>query len=171
VALARQAGGARGIGIALRVSGAVCAGPEGVEMLRQAVATLADTRARLEHAHALVELGTALRRANQRKEAREPLREGLEIAHHCGAIPLEERARTELAATGARPRKAVFSGVESLTPSELRVARLAAAGRTNREIAQSLTVTEKTIETHMRHVFQKLDVGWRTELASALDAD
>jgi len=170
VALARQAGGVRGIGIALRVSGALCAGPEGVEMLRQAAATLAETRARLEHAHALVELGAALRRANQRKEAREPLREGLEIAHRCGAIPLEERARTELAATGARPRKAVFSGVESLTPSELRVARLAASGRTNREIAQSLTVTEKTIETHMRHVFQKLDLGRRAELAAALNS-
>jgi DNA-binding CsgD family transcriptional regulator len=169
VTLARQAGGARGIGIALRVAGAVCAGPEGVEMLRQAEATLADTRARLEHAHALVELGAALRRANQRKEAREPLREGLEIAHRRGAIPLEERARTELAATGARPRKAVFSGVESLTPSELRVARLAASGQTNREIAQSLTVTEKTIETHMRHVFQKLDVGRRGELAAVLE--
>ena len=71
---------------------------------------------------------------------------------------------------GARPRKAVYSGVESLTPSELRVARLAAEGRTNREIAQSLTVTEKTIETHMRHVFQKLDVGRRGELAATLEA-
>lgn len=171
LAIARQAGGARGIGIALRLDGSLRPGAEGLTTLREAVAVLAGTRARLEHAHALVELGAALRRANQRKEAREPLREGLEIAHRCGAIPLEERARTELAATGARPRKAVYSGVESLTPSELRVARLAAAGRTNREIAQSLTVTEKTIETHMRHVFQKLDVGRRTELAGALAAD
>jgi DNA-binding CsgD family transcriptional regulator/tetratricopeptide (TPR) repeat protein len=166
--IARRAGGARGIGIALRVRGAVCAGLEGVAMLREAVEMLAGTRARLEHARALVELGAALRRANRRKDAREPLREGLQIANRCGAIPLEERARTELAATGARPRKAVYSGVESLTPSELRVARLAAAGSTNREIAQSLTVTEKTIETHMRHVFQKLDVGRRGELAAVL---
>ena len=166
---ARRAGGTRGIGIALRVHGTLHPGDGGIEMLREAAEMLADTRARLEHARALVELGAALRRANRRKDAREPLRQGLEIAHRCGAIPLEEQARTELVATGARPRKAVYSGVESLTPSELRVARLAAEGRTNREIAQALTVTEKTIETHMRHVFQKLDVGRRTELAGALE--
>jgi DNA-binding CsgD family transcriptional regulator len=170
VELARRAGGGRGIGIALRVQGAVTAGPEGIELLREAIDVLAGTGARLHHAHALVDLGAALRRANQRKEAREPLREGLDLAHRCGAVPLEERARTELEATGARPRKAVYSGVESLTPSELRVARMAVEGRTNREIAQALTVTEKTIETHMRHVFQKLDIGRRTELAGALEA-
>ncbi|HWA53876.1 MAG TPA: AAA family ATPase [Solirubrobacterales bacterium] len=168
VALARRAGGTRGIGIALRVDGALRRGPEGIELLREAVDLLAGTRARLEHARALVELGAALRRANRRKDARAPLRKGLETAHRCGAIPLEEQARTELAATGARPRRAVYTGVDSLTPSELRVARLAAAGSTNREIAQSLTVTEKTIETHMRHVFQKLDVGRRGELAGVL---
>ncbi|HVY78638.1 MAG TPA: AAA family ATPase [Solirubrobacterales bacterium] len=167
-ALARRARGVRGLGIALRVEGSVTAGEAGIALLREAVATLAPTDARYEHAQTLVELGATLRRANRRKEAREPLRQGLDLAHRCGTVPLEERARTELAATGARPRKAFYSGVESLTPSELRVARLAAEGRTNREIAQSLTVTEKTIETHMRHVFQKLDVGRRTELASAL---
>ncbi|HEV7784749.1 MAG TPA: LuxR C-terminal-related transcriptional regulator, partial [Thermoanaerobaculia bacterium] len=154
-ALARQAGGRRGIGIAL---------------LQESVNTLATTRARLQHARSLVDLGAALRRANRRKDAREPLRDGLDLAHHCSATPLEEEARTELEATGARPRKAVYSGVESLTPSELRVARMAAEGKTNREIAQALTVTEKTIETHMRHVFQKLDVGRRTELPKALES-
>jgi DNA-binding NarL/FixJ family response regulator len=166
--LAQQAGGKRGIGIALGAQGTVTGGDEGIALLREAVATLAATRARLQYARSLVDLGAALRRANRRKEAREPLREGLDIAHRCGATPLEEEARTELEATGARPRKAVYSGVESLTPSELRVARMAAEGKTNREIAQALTVTEKTIETHMRHVFQKLDVGRRTELAGAL---
>ena len=98
------------------------------------------------------------------------MREALDIAHRCGAAALEERARTELAATGARPRKAVLSGVESLTPSELRVAQMAAEGMTNREIAQALVVTEKTVETHMRHVFQKLDVARRTELADVFAA-
>ena len=165
---ARRAGGGRGIGIALRVQGSVTGGADGIELLRKSVTALGGTRARLEHATALVELGAALRRANKRKEARGPLREGLDLAHRCGAAPLEQRARTELEATGARPRKAVYSGVESLTPSELRVARIAAEGKTNREIAQALTVTEKTIETHMRHVFQKLDIGRRTELAAAL---
>ncbi len=169
--IAQLAGGKRGIGIALRVQGTVTAGPDGIELLRKAIDVLAGTQARLQHAQALVELGAALRRANRRKDAREPLRQGLDLAHRCGAKPLEEQARAELRATGARPRKAVYTGVESLTPSELRVAGMAAEGRTNREIAQTLTVTEKTIETHMRHVFQKLDVGRRTELAGALESE
>jgi DNA-binding CsgD family transcriptional regulator len=136
---------------------AVTGGTAGVELLRESVTVLAETRARFEH-------------ANQRKEAREPLREGLDLAHRCGTAPLEERARTELEATGARPRKAVYTGIESLTPSELRVARMAAESKTNREIAQALMVTEKTIETHMRHVFQKLDLSRRTELAGVLES-
>jgi DNA-binding CsgD family transcriptional regulator len=168
VRAARKAGGQRGLGVALRVQGTVVGGADGIEILREAVGILAGTRARLQHAQALADLGAALRRANKRKEAREPLREALDIAHRCGAIPLEKRARTELAASGARPRKSVLSGVESLTPSELRVARMAADGMTSREIAQALTVTEKTVETHLRHVFQKLDVGRRTELPGAL---
>ena len=168
VEVARRAEGVRGIGIALRTHGLVTGGSEGMELLGAAVETLGQTRARLHHAEALLEHGAALRRANFRKDAREPLREALELAHRCGARPLEERARVELAATGARPRKAVFTGVESLTPSELRVARLAVEGMTNREIAQSLTVTAKTVETHLRHVYQKLDVAGRTELPSAI---
>ena len=129
---------------------------------------LAGTRTRLQHVYALAYLDAAFRRANHRKEAREPLREALDLAHRCGADPLEERVRTELAATGARPRKAVLLGVESLTPSELRVARMAAEGMTNREIAQSLTVAPKTVETHLRHVYQKLEIERRTGLAAAL---
>jgi DNA-binding CsgD family transcriptional regulator len=168
IGIAREAGGARGIGMTLREQGLLVGGAEGIELLGEAAETLGGTRARLQHAEALFERGAALRRANFRKEAREPLREAMELAHRCGARPLEERARVELAATGARPRKAVFTGVESLTPSELRVARMAADGMTNREIAQALTVTAKTIETHMRHVFQKLDVERRTELVALL---
>lgn len=165
VELARESGSPRGLGIALRVQGAIAEGAEGIELLREAADLLATTRARLQHAHALTDLGAALRRANWRRDAREPLREALDVAHRCGATLLEERARTELAATGARPRKAVVSGVESLTPSELRIAHMAADGMTNREIAQALTVTAKTVETHLRHVFQKLDVDRRTQLA------
>jgi len=168
VGLAREARGVRGIGVTLRELGVVTGGAEGIELLKEATEVLEGTRARLQYAEALLEHGAALRRKNFRKDAREPLREALELAHRCGATSLEERARTELAATGARPRKAVFSGVESLTPSELRVARMAAEGRTNREIAQALTVTAKTVETHMRHVFQKLDLAKRTELAGVL---
>lgn len=167
VELAREAGGSRGLGVAMRVQGAI-EGGRGIELLREAADLLATTRARLQRAQALADLGAALRRANRRRDAREPLREALDLAHRCGATPLEERARIELAATGARPRKAVVSGVESLTPSELRIAEMAADGMTNREIAQALTVTAKTVETHLRHVFQKLDVANRTELPAAL---
>ncbi len=171
VELARQAGGTRGIGITLRVSGVLNQGTEGIEQLREAVDLLGETRSRLQYAQALVDLGAALRRANQRKEARGPLRKGLDLAHRCGSELLEERARTELEASGARSRKAVLSGIESLTPSELRIARMASEGMTNREIAQSLFVTPKTVETHLRHAYQKLDVAKRTELASALADD
>lgn len=169
VRIAREAGGERGIGVTLRVLGSLTSGEEGIALLRESVETLGATRARLQHAEALADLGAALRRANRRKDAREPLREALDLAHRCGAGALEERARMELKACGARPRKAVLSGVESLTPSELRVARMAAEQMTNREIAQSLFVTTKTVETHLRHVYQKLDVAKRSDLAAALD--
>lgn len=168
VDLARQSGLDRGLGMTLRVQGVVLGGEAGLAALREAVAVLAGTEARFEQARAQVELGAALRRANRRKEAREPLREGLDRAHRCGARALEEQARTELAATGARPRSSVLSGVDSLTPSELRIARMAAEGMTNREIAQSLFVSAKTVETHLRHVYPKLEVAKRTELAAAL---
>ncbi|HEX3040543.1 MAG TPA: AAA family ATPase [Solirubrobacterales bacterium] len=168
VRLAREVGGRRGVGIALRGLGSLTPGEEGIELLREAATLLGQTRARLQYAVALADLGAALRRANRRGEAREPLREALDLAARCGARALEVHARVELEATGARPRRAVLTGVESLTPSELRAARMAAGGMTNREIAQSLFVTAKTVETHLRHVYQKLDVAKRTDLAGAL---
>jgi DNA-binding CsgD family transcriptional regulator len=168
VEAARRLESERALGIALRALGNVVTDGEQVDVLREAVACLTGTRAALRRAEALVDLGAALRRANHRREAREPLRDGLDLAHRCGATPLAERARTELAATGARPRKAVLSGVESLTPSELRVARMATEGMTNREIAQGLFVTQKTVETHLRHAYQKLDLTGRGELSGAL---
>ena len=116
----------------------------------------------------MVELGSALRRANRRSEAREPLRRGLELATVCGAVPLAELAETELLATGARPRRIALSGVESLTPSERRVAEMAAEGSTNRQIAQDLFVTTKTVEVHLSSVYRKLDIASRTQLAAAL---
>ena len=92
------------------------------------------------------------------------LREALDVAHRAGAAPLAERAETELRATGARPRRAVLTGVEALTASERRVAELAADGLTNREIAQALFVTMRTVEGHLTSVFAKLDVRSRAEL-------
>jgi DNA-binding CsgD family transcriptional regulator len=115
-----------------------------------------------------VELGAALRRANQRTEAREPLRAGLDLALGCGATRLADRARTELRATGARPRRESLSGAAALTPSERRVAEMAASGLSNAEIAQALFVTVKTVEGHLSGAYRKLDVRSRTELGDAL---
>jgi DNA-binding CsgD family transcriptional regulator len=122
----------------------------------------------LERAHSLAELGAALRRTGRRADAREPLAAALELATRCGAQPLVARVREELNATGARPRRAWRTGVEALTPSELRVARLAAEGQTNREIAQALYVTLKTVEGHLARGYAKLGIAGRAELAGVL---
>jgi DNA-binding CsgD family transcriptional regulator len=150
------------------VSGVIASGAEAVERLRGAVEVLADAPARLEHARALVDLGAALRRQNKRGEAREPLREGVELARRCGATALVERGQSELIAAGARPRRMALTGVEALTPSERRVAGLAADGLSTPEIAQQLFVTVNTVESHLRHVYAKLGVHSRDELPGAL---
>jgi DNA-binding CsgD family transcriptional regulator len=142
---------------------------KGRALLEQAVETLRYTDARLEHARALVELGSALRRSGRASDARAPLREGMDLAHRCGAAPLTARAQDELAASGVRRRpRTMLRGVEALTPSEGRIARLAATGRTNREIAQSLFITRKTVEMHLHNAYRKLDIDSRAELPRAL---
>jgi hypothetical protein len=100
----------------------------------RAVQLLNESPAKLEHAKARAELGAALRRANRRAQAREHLRHAVELATICGATALAARAQRDLLATGAQPRRIATRGVDSLTPSERRVAE-AAAGPTNREIA------------------------------------
>ena len=124
--------------------------------------------ARLEHARALIALGSALRRTHASAAAREPLRRGLELAARCGAQPLTEHARAELYAAGGRPRRAAVSGPESLTPSERRVADLAAAGDSNRDIAQKLYVTPRTVEVHLTSIYRKLGISRRAALPKAL---
>lgn len=167
--LARAFGAPRALGIALRAAGLVEGGDEGLELLRAAVSVLEDSPARLEHARALTDLGAALRRHNRRSAAREPLRHGLDMALRCGAPVLAESARTELAATGARPRRLMLSGVDALTGSELRVAKMVASGMSNREVAQALFVTMKTVEAHLGHAYQKLGIHSRAELPRALE--
>lgn len=165
---ARRWDTARVTGQALRGLGLVLGGQDGIELLREAVRTLEASPARLERARALIDLGAALRRLNQRSAAREPLRRGLDLSHRCGAPALTARADKELRATGAKPRKLVVTGVDALTASERRIAEMAAEGLGNREIAQALFVTVKTIETHLGHVFQKLDIHTRGQLAPLL---
>jgi DNA-binding CsgD family transcriptional regulator len=118
---------------------------------------------------ALVDLGAATRRANQRTAARQPLRKGLELAERGGAAAAARRAREELEATGARSRRVMLIGVAALTPSERRVADLAVGGLTTRQIAQVLFVTPKTVEFHLRHIYRKLDIpSSRADLARVL---
>jgi DNA-binding CsgD family transcriptional regulator len=169
--LARTWGAPRALGAALRAAGLVEGGERGLELLEEAVEVLSDSPARLEHAKARTELGAALRRANRRANAREQLRQGLELATICGAGPLAARAESELLATGARPRRIALSGVASLTPSERRVAELAAEGPTNREIAQALFVTQRTVEVHLTSIYRKLGINSRSQLAEALRTD
>ena len=163
---ARRFGAPRALGIALRTAALVA--DDGVEQLREAVAVLETSEARLEHARTLVELGSALRRAGHRTDAREPLRTGLELADRCGARSLANHARQELLASGARPRRARSTGREALTPSEWRTASMAADGLTNREIAQTLYLSLKTVEMHLSRTYRKLEIGSRTQLRDAL---
>jgi DNA-binding NarL/FixJ family response regulator len=97
------------------------------------------------------------------------LREALDGATACGAAVLAERARVELRATGAKPRRPRTWGVAALTASERRVAELAATGLTNRQIAEALFVTAKTVEKHLAGAYTKLDVPGRGELPAALE--
>jgi DNA-binding CsgD family transcriptional regulator len=158
----------RAIAVALRATALVGPSSERAGHLKQALELLEPVPDRLLHARVLVDLGATQRAAGQRAAARAPLLDGLTLAARCGALALERRARAELAAIGIRPRTTDRSGVASLTPSEQRVAELAAAGQTNREIAQTLFVTEKTVETHLGRAFRKLDVTSRRQLPDVL---
>jgi len=166
--LARTWGAPRALGAALRVAGLIEGGERGLALLEEAVQVLRDSPAKLEHAKARTDLGAALRRANRRSQAREQLRQAVELATICGAAALAARAESELLATGARPRRVALSGVDSLTPSERRVAEMAAQGPTNREIAQALFVTQRTVEVHLTSIYRKLGISSRSQLAAAL---
>ena len=170
VRLARAYGGAGALGIALRALGLIHEDEADLDVLEEAVEALGRSPLRLEHARALVEVGAALRRANRRSEARERLAAGYEIAEAAGARVLAQRAATELAALGARPRHLAESGAAALTASERRIVDMAAAGSTNPEIAQALFVSRKTVETHLSSAYRKLGISSRTELAEALSA-
>ena len=157
--IARATGLPRPQGVVLRAAGLLAEGDESIETLRESVAVLADSPARYEHARSLVELGAALRRAGRRTDAREPLRTGLELAHRCGAERLLQRARDELLAAGARPRRIARSGFDALTASERRIVRLAAEGRSNPEIAQALYLSVKTVERHLSNAYAKVELS------------
>lgn len=165
--LARAAGPlARSIGIAERAVALVGPAAERAAGLEAAAQTLADIP--LEQARALVDLGGELRRGGDRRGARDALTRAHALSERVGATRLAKLARHELRAAGARPTLTAGHGLSGLTPAERRVAELAGAGQTNREIAQTLFVSEKTVETHLARVFRKLDLSSRRQLPDVL---
>jgi DNA-binding CsgD family transcriptional regulator len=171
LAAAQRYGARSAIGAALHGQAKLESGPSRIEALERAVTELAASPARLVHANALFDLGVSLRAAGRRNEATARLRAALQLAHTCGATMLQRSAHEELLVLGARPRRLMFSGIESLTASERRVAKMAANGLTNRQIAQALFVTLKTVEHHLSNTYRKLDITSRDELPEALGAD
>jgi DNA-binding CsgD family transcriptional regulator len=167
----RRFGGRRALGVALRVSGLVRGGTEGLAALEESVTVLSESPAALERARSLVELGGVLRRAGRRRDARQALSQGLDLAARCGARPLIAYAREELRVAGARPRRDWTSGVEALTASELRIVRLAREGRSNRQIAQDLYLSIKTVEGHLARAYSKLDITTRSELDRVFESE
>lgn len=166
--IAERWGAASFIGVAQRSLGLAVGGAEGVERLEASAARLEQTPCRLELARTLTCLGAALRRQNQRADARDPLRRGLDLAARCHASALAGEAQDELRACGARPRRLVLRGVESLTPTERRVAGLVADGLSNPDVAQTMFVTRATVETHLGAVYRKLEISSRSELPGVL---
>ena len=167
--LARVWGAPRQLGIAAATMGLIEGGKEGIGRLWEAVQILEDSPARLEHARALIDLGGLLRRAGEPGQARSQLRAGLELAVRTGAAALAVRAEQEIAATGtSRRRRTLMSGPEALTPSERRIAHMAASGLSNPDIARTLFVTRKTVEMHLSNVYRKLQINSRRQLGSVL---
>jgi DNA-binding CsgD family transcriptional regulator len=143
---------------------------QATELLERAIAAAESRGLALERARAIVMLGAHLRRQGKRHEAAVLLREGIDAADACGALALGERAREEAVAIGLTPRSRRETGVDELTPAERRVAEMAASGMSNREIAQGLFVSLRTVETHLTHSYQKLGIESRSGLERALAA-
>ncbi|HWH93594.1 MAG TPA: helix-turn-helix transcriptional regulator [Baekduia sp.] len=168
VAVARAFGAPRALSRSLRAAGRVMGGEEGLELLEEAVAVVEPSPARLEAAYALADLGLELQERRRRREGREALRLALELAQDCDATALADRVRGDLGAGGGRPPRLEQTGVQALTPAERRVCDLAAEELTNREIAQTLFVTEKTVELHLTNAYRKLGIRSRFQLASVI---
>jgi DNA-binding NarL/FixJ family response regulator len=165
---AREFGAPRTLGAALRALAVVEGGERSLELLAEAVAVLEQSPSKLELVRALVDQGALLRSLGKRSHARAALKRALEEAAGTSAEALRERARAELAMTGGAPGGERLTGPEALTPSERRVVELAAAGRSNPDIAAELFVSRKTVEFHLSNAFRKLAVGSRDELLHAL---
>ncbi|MES4908409.1 MULTISPECIES: AAA family ATPase [unclassified Streptomyces] len=168
--LARDWGTSRALGLAALARGVTTEGSPGVELLTESVELLSRSPARAEHARAEYLLGGALLEAGDPRGAREHLRTAADLAWRCGALALAREARRRLVASGGRMREITTSPVDLLTGMERTVAGLAAAGAGNREIAESLFITVRTVEMHLTGVYRKLSVSQRAELGAALSS-
>jgi DNA-binding CsgD family transcriptional regulator len=170
LAWARTIGAPRTLGIVLRAAGTARGGQQGLALLAESAGVLERSQSVLERARILVALGAALRRDGQPAASRDPLRRGLELAQQLGADPLADRARAELSAAGGRRRRRGHeTGLDALTPTERRIATLAASGQSTPRIAQALHVTAKTVDWHLGHAYQKLGINSRRQLPTVLD--
>jgi len=165
---ARAFGAAPLLGASLRALALHTGGADGIAVAEEAVAVLEGSDARGELARARLVLGRLLRHDRHIGPARDELRAALDLADRLGATRLCAEVEGELALAGVRPRRRAVVGVHALTPAELRVARLAAQGLSNPEIAQSLFVTRKTVEKHLGAAFAKLHISSRDQLDAVL---
>ena len=155
---------------ALRCHGLLAPDDAFAAAFEQALQLHAQTPDAFETARTQLAYGERLRRARNRIRAREQLRPAAETFERLDARPWADRAHAELAATGQTLRRRDPAAVEQLTPQELQIALLLTAGRTTRETAAALFLSPKTVEYHLRHVYQKLGIHSRDELARSLAA-
>ncbi|HET6353900.1 helix-turn-helix transcriptional regulator [Streptomyces sp.] len=161
---ARTFGAPRALGISLRAAGLAARGQHGQRLLGESVDLLDQAGAAVEQARSLVALATLRFEGGHTRMARDLARRGLRLAQHCGAAQLSSQALDRLRKFGARPRTSRVVGVHALTTSERRVAVLAARGLTNREIAEQLFITQRTVENHLTSGFRKLGITGRRQL-------
>ena len=153
------------LGIEARCRALLSEGQDPEPLHREAVDRLARTRGVVNLARARLLYGEWLRRENRRTDAREQLRAAHETFSDIGAEGFAERARHELLATGETARKRTDDARAVLTPQEAHIARLARDGLSNPEIGAQLFISPRTVQYHLRKVFQKLDITSRNQLS------
>ncbi len=168
VAIRREYGPRFRLALALRREASFAPARQAVDLLAEALALAESTPRRPVVARVLASYGAALRRVERIPESREILYRAVDLAGEMGMDGLQERARQELVLAGGRPRRTRTSGPRSLTAAQQQVASLAATGRTNRQIAEELFVTIKTVETHLAAVYRKLGITTREALVDTL---
>ncbi len=171
LAIRRRYGSPALLALALRRRATFAPARESIRLLEEAVALADATPRRPLQARVLASYGTALQRAGRTQEARDVLYRAAALADEMGMRRVREHAQRALVVAGGRPRRERLTGPASLTSTQSEVAGLAAAGLTNREIAERMFVTIKTVETHLMAVYRKLGIRTRDELPPTLAAD